>query len=59
MVLYKEERDCQAVWQLKERRTVMQIYVDNAATTKMSDKAIEAMIPYMKEIYGIHQAYIQ
>ena len=30
----------------------MQIYVDNAATTKMSDKAIEAMIPYMKEIYG-------
>lgn len=30
----------------------MQIYVDNAATTKMSDKAIEAMVPYMKEIYG-------
>ena len=30
----------------------MQIYVDNAATTKMSDKAIEAMIPYMKETYG-------
>lgn len=30
----------------------MQIYVDNAATTKMSDTAINAMIPYMKEIYG-------
>ncbi|MDO4478144.1 MAG: cysteine desulfurase NifS [Lachnospiraceae bacterium] len=30
----------------------MQIYVDNAATTKMSDVAINAMIPYMKECYG-------
>ena len=30
----------------------MQIYVDNAATTKMSDVAIEAMIPYMKETFG-------
>ena len=30
----------------------MQVYVDNAATTKMSDKAIEAMMPYMKEVYG-------
>ncbi len=28
------------------------IYVDNAATTAMSDRAIEAMIPYMKEVYG-------
>lgn len=30
----------------------MQIYADNAATTKMSKKAIEAMLPYMDGIYG-------
>lgn len=30
----------------------MRIYLDNAATTKMSDAAIGAMIPYMNEIYG-------
>jgi cysteine desulfurase len=29
-----------------------QIYVDNAATTKMSRTAIDAMLPYMDEIYG-------
>lgn len=28
------------------------IYVDNAATTAMRDKAIEAMTPYLKEVYG-------
>ena len=28
------------------------IYVDNAATTAMSDKAIEAMTPYFKGVYG-------
>ena len=28
------------------------INVDNAATTAMSDKAIEAMTPYLKEVYG-------
>ena len=28
------------------------IYVDNAATTAMSDKAINAMTPYLKEVYG-------
>ncbi len=28
------------------------IYADNAATTAMSDKAIEAMTPYFKEVYG-------
>lgn len=28
------------------------IYVDNAATTAMSDRAIAAMSPYLKEIYG-------
>lgn len=30
----------------------MQIYMDNAATTKMSRTAIDAMLPYMEEIYG-------
>ena len=30
----------------------MRIYADNAATTKMSSKAIEAMLPYMDKIYG-------
>ncbi|MBQ8664122.1 MAG: cysteine desulfurase NifS [Eubacterium sp.] len=28
------------------------IYLDNAATTKMSTSAIEAMIPYMEQTYG-------
>lgn len=30
----------------------MRIYADNAATTKMSEAAIKAMVPYMSEIYG-------
>ena len=28
------------------------IYVDNAATTKMTRTAIDAMLPYMEEIWG-------
>ncbi len=28
------------------------IYADNAATTRLSDKALEAMLPYLKEQYG-------
>ena len=30
----------------------MQIYLDNAATTRMSKTAIQAMLPYMNEVYG-------
>lgn len=30
----------------------MKIYADNAATTKMSRAAVEAMLPYMCEVYG-------
>lgn len=30
----------------------MEIYLDNAATTKMSQTAINAMIPYLNTIYG-------
>ena len=30
----------------------MQIYADNSATTKMSQTAIDAMLPYMQSIYG-------
>lgn len=28
------------------------IYADNAATTKMSDVAVRAMLPYLQEIYA-------
>ncbi|MCH5164994.1 MAG: cysteine desulfurase NifS [Clostridiales bacterium] len=28
------------------------VYVDNAATTAMSDAAVNAMMPYLKEVYG-------
>ncbi len=30
----------------------MQIYLDNAATTKMSKTVINAMLPYMDTVYG-------
>ena len=30
----------------------MQIYADNSATTKMSRTAIDAMLPYMEEVFG-------
>ena len=34
------------------RRLCMRIYLDNGATTKMSQAAIHAMLPYMDTIYG-------
>lgn len=30
----------------------MKIYADNAATTKMSKTAVNAMLPYFDEVYG-------
>ena len=30
----------------------MEIYADNAATTRMSRRAVEAMEPYFREVYG-------
>ena len=30
----------------------MQVYLDNASTTKMSDAALEAMLPYFTQTYG-------
>ena len=30
----------------------MQVYLDNASTTKMSDAAVQAMLPYLQEVYG-------
>ena len=30
----------------------MVVYLDNAATTKTSKKAVEAMLPYFTEVYG-------
>ena len=30
----------------------MMIYADNAATTRLSKRALEAMLPYMERIYG-------
>ena len=30
----------------------MQVYADNAATTAMSQVAIDAMLPYLNKVYG-------
>lgn len=39
-------------YRYRERSNPMNIYADNAATTKMSRTAIHAMLPYMDGIYG-------
>lgn len=31
---------------------MMQVYADNAATTKLSETALQAMLPYLTDIYG-------
>ena len=31
---------------------MIKVYADNAATTKISDTALNAMMPYFKEYYG-------
>ena len=41
----------QSKWELKED-SLMRVYADNAATTKLSPAAKEAMLPYFDEIYG-------
>ncbi len=35
-----------------ERSLQMKVYADNAATTQMSKTAIEAMMPYLDQVYG-------
>lgn len=30
----------------------MQVYADNAATTRMSDRAVQAMLPLLQENFG-------
>ncbi len=35
-----------------DNNEIKYIYADNAATTKMSRTAIDAMLPYMEEVYG-------
>lgn len=35
-----------------QRQKKIQIYLDNAATTKMSKEAIAAMLPFMDSVYG-------
>ena len=30
----------------------MNVYLDNAASTRIDDRVLEAMLPYLKEFYG-------
>ena len=31
---------------------IVEVYLDNAATTKMDDRVLEEMLPYLKDNYG-------
>jgi cysteine desulfurase len=35
-----------------EEKRFMRVYLDNAATTAMDERVIEAMLPFMREFYG-------
>ena len=37
---------------IEKRCLCMQVYADNAATTKLSDTALQAMLPYLQDTYG-------
>lgn len=40
------------MFSMEKRCFCMQVYADNAATTKLSDTAFQAMLPYLKDTYG-------
>lgn len=40
------------MFSMEKRCFCMQVYADNAATTKLSDTAFQAMLPYLKDAYG-------
>lgn len=40
------------MFSMEKRCFCMQVYADNAATTKLSDAAFQAMLPYLKDTYG-------
>ena len=37
---------------------IVEVYLDNAATTKMDDRVLEEMLPYLKDNYGNPYAVI-
>lgn len=45
-------RDARTMEQREKKMADKRIYVDNAATTAVSDVAFNAMLPYLKESYG-------
>ena len=41
-----------SAWPLKERIKMNRIYMDNAATTRVSEPVAQAMMPYLTEVFG-------